>query len=200
MSAVYRLSMSLPAAPLSRFEAESRSMPRATEAERLMVQRVGQGVFRDALMKYWDHRCPLTGITEEALLRASHIVAWSECDSDAHRLDVHNGILLSALWDAAFEKGLVSFADNGTPIASLILNASARIALAFDAAPNLMGLRDAHRANLARHSSGRRCHGAKRANSLQSASAGHVRIVGRVSVSGARPCHQQPAAVSMPPA
>jgi hypothetical protein len=34
------------------------------------------------------------------------------CD-DVQRLDVHNGLLLSALWDAAFEKGLVSFTDDG---------------------------------------------------------------------------------------
>ncbi len=39
-------------------------------------------------------------------------VPWSEC-SDEQRLDVHNGLLLSALWDAAFDKGLVSFADDG---------------------------------------------------------------------------------------
>src|SRR3977135_1680410 len=70
-------------------------------------------IFRDALMDYWGGRCPLTGITEPALLRASHIVPWAECD-DAQRLDVHNGLLLSALWDAAFDAGLISFADDGT--------------------------------------------------------------------------------------
>ena len=31
---------------------------------------------------------------------------------DALRLDVHNGLLLSALWDAAFDAGLISFADD----------------------------------------------------------------------------------------
>ena len=30
------------------------------------------------------------------------------------RLDVHNGLLLSALWDAAFDQGLVSFADEAS--------------------------------------------------------------------------------------
>ena len=64
-------------------------------------------------MDYWGGRCPITGITEPALLRASHIVPWADCD-DAQRLDVHNGLLLSALWDAAFDTGLVSFADDGT--------------------------------------------------------------------------------------
>jgi hypothetical protein len=51
-------------------------------------------------------------ITDPAVLRASHIVPWAECDTDAHRLDVHSGLLLSALWDAAFDAGLASF-DNG---------------------------------------------------------------------------------------
>jgi HNH endonuclease len=55
-------------------------------AERLVIQRIGQNVFRDALMDYWGGRCPLTGISEPALLRASHIVPWFDCD-DAQRLD-----------------------------------------------------------------------------------------------------------------
>jgi predicted restriction endonuclease len=101
-------------------------------------------------MDYWDRRCPLTGITEPALLRASHIVPWSDCN-DEQRLDVHNGLLLSALWDAAFDQGLVSFADDGTVLASSLLSTVARQALAIDTAPAIRGLRDAHRANLAAH-------------------------------------------------
>jgi len=44
------------------------------------------------------------------------------CD-DAQRLDVHNGLLLSALWDAAFDGGLVSFTNDGTVLASVELSA-----------------------------------------------------------------------------
>jgi hypothetical protein len=55
------------------------------------------------------------------------------------------------LWDAAFDKGLVSFADNGALRVSSSLGPSARAALAIDNAVPLTGLRDAHRANLARH-------------------------------------------------
>jgi putative restriction endonuclease len=101
-------------------------------------------------LEYWSRRCPLTGITEPALLRASHIVPWSECN-DEQRLDVHNGLLLSALWDAAFDQGLVSFADDGTALSSPLLGAVARQALAIDTASALRGLRNAHRANLALH-------------------------------------------------
>lgn len=90
-------------------------MPRATEAERLVIQRVGQNIFREKLLEYWDGKCPLTGITDHALLRASHILPWKSCENDAQRLDVHNGLLLSALWDAAFDQGLVTFDDDGRP-------------------------------------------------------------------------------------
>jgi len=85
---VYRLAVSLPDAPLARFHAKTAGLPKATETERLVIQRIGQEVFRDALMDYWEGRCPLSGITDAALLRASHIVPWADC-SDAPRLDVH---------------------------------------------------------------------------------------------------------------
>jgi predicted restriction endonuclease len=114
---IYKLALSLPEAPLDRFKAKTANLPRVTEAERMVIQRIGQDVFRDALMVYWGGHCPMTGITEPALLRASHIVAWADC-SDAQRLDVHNGLLLSALWDAAFDRGLISFADDGTVLVS----------------------------------------------------------------------------------
>jgi DNA-binding transcriptional regulator YiaG len=125
---VYKLAVSLPEAPLERFQAKIKGLPQTTEAERLVIQRIGQDVFRDALMAYWGSRCPLTGITEPALLRASRIVPRADC-TDAQRLDVHNGLLLSALWDAAFDRGLVSFAEDGSALASAALSGPARKAL-----------------------------------------------------------------------
>jgi hypothetical protein len=147
---VYKLGVSLPDAPLARFRARSAGLPQTTEAERLVVQRIGQDIFRAALMDYWGGRCPITGITDSALLRASHIVPWAACD-DAQRLDVHHGLLLSGLWDAAFDTGLVSFANDGTVLISPELSAAARTALGVERAPRLPNLRDAHRVNLAAH-------------------------------------------------
>lgn len=147
----YRLAVSLPDLPLKAFQARTRELPRATEAERLVVQRIGQDVFRDALMQYWGGRCPLTGITDPELLRASHIVGWAECDDDAQRLDVHNGLLLSALWDAAFDRGLVSFDDDGRVLASPRLSNEGRRALSLHSIVSISGLTDAHLANLQRH-------------------------------------------------
>jgi predicted restriction endonuclease len=131
---------------------QTASLPQTTEVERLAVQRIDQDIYRAALMDYWGGRCPITGITDPALLRASHIVPWSECD-DAQRLDVHNGLLLSALWDAAFDAGLVSFADDGTALAGSALSPAGRAALGIEQVPQLPSLRDAHRANLAAHRS-----------------------------------------------
>jgi HNH endonuclease len=148
---VYRLAVSLPDAPLQRFNAETLYLPRTTEAERLVVERVGQTLFREALLKYWNGRCPLTGVTDVQLLRASHIVPWAECETDALRLDVHNGLLLSALWDAAFDSGLVSFADDGAVLASSSLGSSAFEALGIHSVQPLTSLTDSHLANLARH-------------------------------------------------
>ena len=125
---------------------------RSTEAERLAVQRIGQDIFRQALLEYWSGRCPMTGITDPALLRASHIVPWAECESDSLRLDVHNGLLLSALWDAAFDSGLVSFADDGTVLLGPSLSRDAGVALGLLAGSTLRlyGLTQAHQDNMAR--------------------------------------------------
>ena len=146
----YRLSVSLPDAPLQQFLSQTHGLPRSTEAERLVIQRIGQDIFRQALIRYWNGRCPLTGITDPQLLRASHIVPWAECQSDAHRLDVHNGLLLSALWDAAFDTGLVSFGDDGRPICAPTLTRPAAEGLMIQAASPLP-LTDEHRANLLEH-------------------------------------------------
>ncbi len=126
---LYALGVSLPDAPLARFAHATADLPRTTEAERLVVQRVGQGIFRQALMEYWGGRCAVTGISDPRLLRASHIVPWAACATDRERLDCHNGLLLSALWDAAFDAGLVSFDQTGVAILGDALSPEARAAL-----------------------------------------------------------------------
>lgn len=151
LAEVYRLGDSLPDAPLQQFETAVTGLSGTTEAERLVIQRVGQDIFRRSLLRYWRDRCPLTGISEPALLRASHIVPWALCESDAQRLDVHNGLLLSALWDAAFDTGLVSFREDGSALFSPSLGEKARLALWAEASAQLVGLTSNHFENLAWH-------------------------------------------------
>jgi len=145
---LYQLSTSLPDAPLTAFHEQTQMLPQRTEVERFVVQRIGQDIFRVSLLEYWQSRCPLTGIGDPALLRASHIVPWSECQTDAHRLDVHNGLLLSALWDAAFDRALVTFDDEGQPKFSPKLSDAARQALQWS---HPLSLTDSHRQNLQHH-------------------------------------------------
>jgi predicted restriction endonuclease len=111
--------------------------PQNTEVERLVVQRIGQAQFRKALLDYWDGSCCVTGIKDTELLRASHIKPWARCESDEERLDVHNGLLLSALWDAAFDKGLVTFDADMRAEFSPRLSQYAKQALGSSAAPSL---------------------------------------------------------------
>lgn len=84
-----------------------------TETQRLQDCRIGQSRFRKKLDERWHHACPLTGIGQRELLRASHIVPWNRCESAAERLSVDNGLLLSALWDAAFDRAIAAFDDDG---------------------------------------------------------------------------------------
>lgn len=111
-----------------------------TEALALQKVRIGQQIFRRELLRYWSGKCPLTGIKDKSLLRASHIKPWSKCDNDRDRLSVFNGVLLSSLHDAAFDAGLLSFEDSGEPMlsgrlskkASELLSSSTVKAITFD--------------------------------------------------------------------
>lgn len=150
MPRVYALATSLPDLPLQEFLSKTAGMPRSTETERLSIQRVGQDIFRKKLLEYWDGKCPLTGISDQDLLRASHIVPWKNCADDAQRLDVHNGLLLSALWDAAFDRGLVTFEDDGRPRFSHQISKNTLKFLTWQAP---IDLTDQHKHNLRHHRS-----------------------------------------------
>jgi hypothetical protein len=63
-------------------------------------------------------------------------------------LDVYSGLLLSALWDAAFDRGLVTFDDDGRPVFSANLSEIARAELRWHSPIPLTG---EHRWRLAHH-------------------------------------------------
>jgi hypothetical protein len=148
---IWRLARALPVEPLRVFEAQTRSLPRTTEAERLVIQRVGQDVFREALLSYWAGRCAVTGVAEPRLLRASHIKPWAKCETDAERLDVYNGLLLAAHLDAAFDGGLISFSDEGAILFSPQFAHEDRDALGFHDHLALHRVAARHLPNLAWH-------------------------------------------------
>jgi putative restriction endonuclease len=68
--------------------------------------RVNQNVFRQIVLANYSGKCAITGIDLPELLFASHIVPWSK--NEVERLNPENGICLSALYDKAFDKGLIA--------------------------------------------------------------------------------------------
>lgn len=78
--------------------------------------RIGQDFFRSMLMENYKSQCCVTGLNVPQVLRASHIVAWA--DDKSNRMNPENGILLSATYDAAFDKHLISFDDDYRMIVS----------------------------------------------------------------------------------
>jgi predicted restriction endonuclease len=147
---LYQLALVLPPEPLREFKERVAGLS-STETERLVIQRVGQDIFRKSLMEYWRATCPITGITQPELLRASHIKPWTDCASDAERLDVFNGLLLAAHIDAAFDAALITFADDGTLVRSSRLNERSRGALRLHDGIRLPGLTPQHAIYLAWH-------------------------------------------------
>ncbi|MBK8265123.1 MAG: HNH endonuclease [Nannocystis sp.] len=117
----------------------------------LVVQRVGQGLFRDGLLELWEGRCAVTGLAVPALLRASHIKPWAGCESDAERFDVHNGLLLAPQLDAAFDRGFITVQDDGAITVSAPLNEEARAILCLEHPLRVHGVTEGHRSYLPWH-------------------------------------------------
>jgi len=147
----FQLSKALPNELLHTFEKKVAALPKTTEAERLVVQRVGQNLFRDGLLDLWEGRCAVTGLAVPALLRASHIKPWADCETDAERLDVYNGILLAPHLDAAFDRGFITVQDDGSIVVSDALDADARAVLGLDQSQIVRGITDSHRGYLPWH-------------------------------------------------
>lgn len=123
----WALSRTLPTALVARYRDEVRqalagneAAPSATEREAVVRQRIGQQLFREGLMTLWQGQCAISGLAVPELLRASHAKPWAD-SSDDERLDVYNGLLLSANLDAAFDGGLLGVDDDGQVLVSASL-------------------------------------------------------------------------------
>ncbi|WFB36633.1 HNH endonuclease [Kiritimatiellota bacterium B12222] len=68
--------------------------------------RRGQDFFRKMILKQYQHRCCITGLDLPELCIASHIIGWA--DNTKTRMDPRNGLCLSATYDKAFDKHLIT--------------------------------------------------------------------------------------------
>lgn len=97
-------------------EIENLNETTETEKQRLISTRLGQGWYREQLISYW-RGCSVTKCNEISVLRASHIKPW-HVSSNEERLDVFNGLLLTPNVDILFDKGFISFDNDGKIIIS----------------------------------------------------------------------------------
>lgn len=78
-----------------------------TEVMRTVRARRVQAFFRAAVLASYESHCALSDIAVPELLNASHIIPWME--NTERRADPRNGIALNALYDRAFDRGLICF-------------------------------------------------------------------------------------------
>ena len=119
----------------ARDEAEVRVPEGETDALRLVRARRVQSFFRAAVLTSYDCRCAISGLALPELLVASHIIPWHA--SVERRADPTNGVCLNALFDRAFDRGLMTFDED------LRVVVSPRLAEAADAADLHCSLREA---------------------------------------------------------
>jgi hypothetical protein len=98
-----------------------------TEKKAFQKQRLVQGHFRTGVRKAWNGRCAVTGSNVQAALRASHIAPWNS--HPKHRSDPHNGLFLIATLDALFDRGLISFRDDGKLLVAPLVDSKQRTEL-----------------------------------------------------------------------
>jgi hypothetical protein len=87
-----------------------------TERKAIIRARRGQGLFRDRVSKI-EQRCRITGVDNPVHLIASHCKPWRDATND-ERLDGENGLLLTPSIDHLFDRGFISFEDNGRLLVS----------------------------------------------------------------------------------
>jgi len=84
--------------------------------EQIIRARTGQGRYREKLLDECPY-CLITKVSDERLLRASHIKPWVK-SSNEERIDPKNGLILTPTYDLLFDRGFVSFRDSGVLLVS----------------------------------------------------------------------------------
>lgn len=101
-------------------EEELEKIENETEKLTLSKARVGQGEYRKKLLELCPF-CPITLVSEDRLLIASHIKPWA-ASNDFERTDPKNGFMLTPTFDFLFDRGFLSFTDDRKTILSPFLS------------------------------------------------------------------------------
>lgn len=107
-----------------------------TEKTALVAARRGQGVFRSRVA-YIESVCRVTLVARLNFLVASHIKPWRLCTTAFERLDGNNGLMLAPDVDMLFDRGFLSFGDQGDVLVSPNISASEMKALGVPSTKNV---------------------------------------------------------------
>lgn len=100
-----------------------------TEVARTVRVRRVQSFFRAAVLTSYGKCCAISGLAVPDLLVASHIIPWGT--SVERRADPTNGLCLNALFDRAFDRGLITIdEDNRVVVSRKLADAAQRADLA----------------------------------------------------------------------
>jgi hypothetical protein len=102
---------------------EIKLLEKITDLEEKFTQsraRIGQGKYRKNLLQQCPV-CPITLVSDDRLLIASHIKPWAKSNSQ-EQLDPHNGFMFTPTFDFLFDRGFMSFTNNKKTILSPFLS------------------------------------------------------------------------------
>lgn len=123
-----------------------------TDREAVILARRGQGIFKRNVLKI-EQRCRITGVDHVEHLIGSHCKPWRDCISNDERLDGENGLLLTPSIDHLFDRGFISFEDNGRLLISRVAHKDSlrRMGVPVDAAHNVGGFSEGQKRYLGYH-------------------------------------------------
>jgi len=88
-----------------------------TQRTALVQARRGQGAFKKNV-QIIERSCRITKVENITHLIASHCKPWRDCKTYDERLDGENGLLLTPSIDHLFDRGFISFENNGDLLVS----------------------------------------------------------------------------------
>ena len=86
------------------------NLPKGAERTQEVKRRINQSFFRDTVLSSYDNRCCITGINNDKLLQACHIVSWSM--DEANRTNPQNGLCMNYLFHKAYDEYLLGISPD----------------------------------------------------------------------------------------
>jgi hypothetical protein len=101
-----------------------------TDKQAIILARRGQGLFKSRVKRI-ESCCRVTRVERDEHLRASHLKPWRDSNND-ERLAGENGLLLTPSIDHLFDRGFISFRDDGRLLVSPVADRPSLVRMGVD--------------------------------------------------------------------